>query len=140
MVILQPDISAMNDISTREDIEKLVNTFYDRVKTDGTIGFIFHQIVGEDWSHHLPVMYSFWETVLLAVPGYMGNPVKKHIDLDNRIRLEPQHFARWLQLWEATVDELFAGEIADMAKSKGMMLLNMIKMKVEMARGGFAVL
>ncbi|MDD0858769.1 hypothetical protein NHF46_15535 [Arthrobacter alpinus] len=27
-----------------------------------------------------------------------------------------EHFNRWLQLWTSTVDELFAGEKAEMAK------------------------
>jgi hemoglobin len=118
------------DIENRQNIELLVNTFYDNVRKDDTIGYIFDQVIGDDWSHHLPIMYRFWESVLLSKPGYMGNPVKKHMDLDKRIPLEQKHFDRWLALWHQTVDELFAGEIADMAKNKGSLMANLIQIKV----------
>jgi hemoglobin len=123
-----------NDIATREDIELLINTFYDDVKKDEKIGFIFNEIIGADWSHHLPIMYRFWESVLFSKPGYEGNPMKKHIDLDKKIPLDKSHFERWLELWTATVDNLFAGEIADLAKYRAGLMANLINIKVEMGR------
>src|SRR5690606_17161256 len=107
-----------SDIQTRGDIETLVNDFYDKVKADETIGFIFHQVIGEDWSHHLPIMYSFWETILMNKAGYTGNPVQKHIAIDKQIPLSDTHYQTWLKLWEETVDELFAGERANEAKKR----------------------
>src|SRR5437879_3670770 len=105
------------DIITSEDIRLLVNNFYDRVKKDGMIGFIFNDIIGDDWSHHLPVMYQFWETILLGKPGYIGNPVKKHIDIDKSIPLREKHYKRWLESWNDTVDNLFTGPVAEEAKN-----------------------
>ena len=32
------------DIRNRKDIEKLVNTFYDKVKTDEVIGYLFNDV------------------------------------------------------------------------------------------------
>jgi hemoglobin len=69
------------------------------VRKDDKIGFIFNDIIGEDWSHHLPVMYQFWDMVLFSTPGYAGNPTKKHVDIDKRIPLNKEHFDRWLELW-----------------------------------------
>ena len=83
------------DIATRADIEHLVNTFYDEVKADDTIGYIFNKIIGDDWSKHLPIMYQFWETVLFGKAGYVGNPVRKHVELDKQMPLEQQHCAFW---------------------------------------------
>ena len=125
-----------HDIRDKSDIELLVNSFYDRVKKDALIGFIFNNTIGPDWSHHLPIMYHFWNMVLFSAPGYAGSPVKKHVDLDKNIRLEKEHFERWQQLWDGTVDELFAGEIADMAKNKASLMANLISIKVEMGRTG----
>ena len=34
-----------------------------------------------------------------------------------KVPLRAGHFERWLVLWRATVDELFAGERAELAKS-----------------------
>ncbi|MCW3121825.1 MAG: hypothetical protein JWQ38_1317 [Flavipsychrobacter sp.] len=122
------------DIVETVDIELLIDTFYDRVKQDATIGHIFSTIIGDDWSHHLPVMYRFWESVLFSKPGYTGNPIKKHIDIDKRIPFEKAHFDRWLELWNETVDSLFDGEIAAQAKNRAMLMANLISMKVEMSR------
>lgn len=130
----------MQDINNRQDVEQLVNTFYDKVKADTTIGHIFQTIIGDDWSHHLPVMYSFWETVLFGKAGYVGNPIKKHIDLDKQIPLEKAHYDRWQALWNETVDTLFAGPIADDAKYKAGNMVNLISMKVVMARDGKSIM
>ena len=73
------------DIENIADIEILVNSFYDKVKQDDKIGFIFNQIIGSDWSHHLPRMYHFWNMVLFSQPGYGGNPTRVHVDLDKKI-------------------------------------------------------
>lgn len=130
----------IQDITNRQDVEQLVNTFYDKVKADATIGHIFHTIIGEDWSHHLPIMYNFWETVLLGKAGYVGNPIKKHIELDKQIPLEKAHYDKWQALWNETVDTLFAGPIADDAKYKAGNMVNLISMKVVMARDGKSII
>ena len=122
------------DIATRADIELLINSFYDIVKEDDTIGYIFNDIIGDDWSAHLPVMYGFWESVLFSNPGYTGNPIKKHIDIDKQMPMEKVHFDRWLVLWNETVDKLFAGITADEAKNRAMLMANLISMKVIMSR------
>mgnify|MGYP000867379736 CR=1 FL=1 len=122
------------DIQSRQDIELLVDTFYDVVKADGTIGFIFHDIIGDDWSHHLPVMYQFWETVLLGKAGYSGNPVQKHIAIDKNIKLLPEHFDRWQSIWNSTVDSLYAGAVAEDAKKKAATMIQLMSMKIDMAR------
>jgi len=124
------------DIANKADIEILINSFYDKVKTDDTIGFIFNQIIGNDWSHHLPVMYHFWNMVLFSQPGYGGNPTRTHVDLDKKIQLQKEHFDRWLLLWNETIDSLYEGEIANEAKNRGMLMANLISIKVEMGRDG----
>jgi len=53
------------DIENRTDIEQLVRSFYDKVNTDDTIGYIFNDIAKVNWEKHFPVMFDFWENVLL---------------------------------------------------------------------------
>jgi hemoglobin len=130
----------MSDIETRQDIELLVNTFYDKVKQDETIGFIFQQIIGADWSQHLPIMYAFWETIILHKAGYTGNPVKKHIDIDQKIPLQEEHYTRWVALWTATVNSLFTGVNADEIKNRASLMMNLISIKVQMARQGKTIM
>jgi len=126
----------MHDIENRQDIEILINSFYDKVKKDETIGFIFNNIIGDDWSHHLPIMYNFWDMVLFSKPGYGGNPTRAHVDMDKRIPLEQEHFDRWLELWNGTIDGLFTGENADQAKNRGALMANLIRIKIQMSRDG----
>ncbi|HXS36921.1 MAG TPA: group III truncated hemoglobin [Flavipsychrobacter sp.] len=128
------------DIQDRSDIEQLVNSFYDKVKKDNDIGPIFLNIIGNDWSHHLPIMYQFWETILLGVPGYTGNPVKKHMEIDRKIHLEDKHYAKWILLWTETVDELFTGSIAEEAKKRAKLMMDLISYKVSWAREGKTIL
>lgn len=130
----------MNDITNRSDIEQLIDAFYGKVRNDEQIGHIFNTIIGDNWNHHLPIMYQFWDMVLFSAAGYAGSPVRKHTDIDKRIPLEKAHFDRWLQLWNETVDAMYAGEIADMAKNKASLMANLIHMKVEMSREGFETL
>src|ERR687893_572478 len=57
-----------------------------------------------------------WETILLGAPSYRGGAFAPHAAIHQRAELTRGHFDRWLQLWFGTVDELFAGETADLAK------------------------
>ena len=102
------------DITTTDDVKLLVDSFYDKVNRDELLAPIFNDIAQIDWDHHLPKMYAFWSNVLLRIPGYHGAPFPMHER--HRAHLTPQQFTRWLQLFEGTVDEHFAGEIADSAK------------------------
>lgn len=130
----------MRDIENRADIETLINSFYTTARKDDLLGPIFNTIIGEDWSHHLPRMYDFWNMVIFAAPGYSGNPIRKHVDTDRRMPMNKEHFDRWLELWTATVNNLFEGEYADIAKNKAGLMAQMIHIKVEMARKGFETL
>ena len=93
------------DISTSEDIRTLIDAFYEKVKDDDVIGFIFNDIAKVDWPKHLPRMYAFWEFLLLGQDTYKGNPMEVHQKLHNNLKLTDAHFTRWLQLFHATVDE-----------------------------------
>jgi len=73
--LISCDIRFMKrDIEQRSDIELLVNSFYDKVKQDIIIGYIFNDVAKVHWEHHLPVMYNFWEGVIFNKNLYDGNP------------------------------------------------------------------
>jgi hemoglobin len=98
------------DIKTTEDIQKVVDAFYNKVNSDPVIGPYFSEL---DWSKHLPTMYRFWSTVILHQEGYKGNPFEKHLKLPE---LKEKHFERWVSLFTTTVDELFEGTVANEMK------------------------
>src|SRR6266849_4870908 len=101
-----------NDISNRQDIEILINRFYDKVRKDEVMGYIFNDIAKVDWPKHIPVMYDFWESVLFYTATYNGNPMLLHQQLNDKTPLTTHHFQNWLRLFTITVDELFTGEKA----------------------------
>jgi hemoglobin len=107
----------LRDIEDRADCERLVRAFYGRALVDPIIGWIFVDIAKLDVEAHVPQIASFWETILLGSRSYAGGAFAPHAALNARVRLRAGHFERWLVLWRATVDELFAGERAELAKA-----------------------
>ncbi len=107
----------MGDIEERADVERLVRAFYERALGDPVIGFLFTDVAHLDLEAHLPHVASFWETILLGARSYGGGAFAPHAALHARAPLRPGHFARWLALWRATVDGLFAGPRAEEAKA-----------------------
>jgi hemoglobin len=117
--MVQVDVSDERpDIETREDCERLVRAFYGRALHDPMIGWIFTDVARLDLDEHVPVITSFWETMLLGARSYGGGAFAPHAHLHHVTGgLRRPHFERWLMLWRATVDELFAGERAEEAKA-----------------------
>jgi hemoglobin len=109
--------SEIHDIENRSDCERLVRAFYGRALTDPVIGFIFVDVAKLDLEAHVPQIASFWETILLGAQSYRGGAFAPHAVLHAKVGLRAGHFERWLWLWRQTVDELFAGDRAELAKS-----------------------
>ncbi len=127
------------DIQSRKDIELLINSFYEKVKKDDTIGFIFNGIARVNWEQHLPIMFDFWETILLDAASYRKNVMEVHYTLNRKISLEEKHFQRWLQLFFETVDELFTGNIATMAKTKAKSIAGLMQYKMKQENIGLNI-
>jgi hemoglobin len=119
-----------SDIEGRADIERLINSFYDKVKSDDVIGFIFNDIAKVNWEKHLPVMYDFWENIIFLTNKYVGNPMNVHLQLNEQVPLKSEHFQRWLLLFTGTVDELFEGKKADIAKQKAVSIATIMETKI----------
>lgn len=119
------------DISTPEDIKIVVDAFYNDVKSDTVIGYFFTDVAKVDWNEHLPKMYKFWEFALLGNTVYKGNPMIKHTTLNAKEPLIKSHFERWTELWEATIDKYYEGEIANRAKERGQLMKTVMLVKIE---------
>lgn len=124
----------MKNLESREDIELLVNSFYDKVVKDEVIGFFFKDIVHVDFKKHLPKMYSFWESILFGQMSYKGNPMAVHFPINQLEAMEKKHFEQWLKLWKQTIEENFTGLNASMAITKSENIANLMSYKMEMAR------
>ncbi|MBL4727037.1 MAG: group III truncated hemoglobin [Rhizobiaceae bacterium] len=85
-----------------EYISRLVDTFYDRIRDDETLGPIFLDNVS-NWDVHMPKMKDFWSSVALHSSRYSGRPVPAHVKLLKDV--EPRHFELWLALFEKTLED-----------------------------------
>jgi hemoglobin len=107
----------VQDIETRADCERLVRAFYERAFADDMIGFLFTDVARLDLEAHVPRITSFWETILLGARTYGGGAFAPHAALHAKVPLRSAHFRRWVTIWRATVDDLFTGERAELAKA-----------------------
>jgi hemoglobin len=119
------------DISTKQDIELLVNSFYDKVRNNKIIGYIFNDIAKVNWESHLPKMYAFWSGLLLGETGFSGNPMQKHIALSKIAPMTEIEFAEWLRLFILNTDELFEGPKTEEAKERAGNIARLMLHKIE---------
>jgi hemoglobin len=102
------------EILSREDVQILVDQFYARVNQDPLLSPVFNDFAKVDWAAHLPKMYTFWSSILLGDYSYKGRPFPPHAQLPAK----KVHYDRWLKLFTETVDSLFVGEKAELAKKR----------------------
>jgi len=127
------------DIGNREDIILLVDSFYQKVQLDHAIGHIFNEIIKIAWSHHLPKMYDFWESLLFGKATYKGNPMLTHFDINHKIALRTVEFDAWKNLFFTTVDDLFAGENAETIKRKAQSIADLMQFKLNEPKSRFNI-
>ncbi len=118
------------DISTREHIRTLVDTFYAQVRIDPLLGGIFNGVIGDRWPQHLEKMYTFWGTILINEASYSGAPFRPHAQLP----VQQLHFDRWLDLFHGTVDSLFSGPVADLAHMNAERMAEMFMARITTLR------
>jgi hemoglobin len=118
---------SVNDITSLDDIKLFVDAFYTQVQQDQLIGPIFNSVIQDRWPVHLEKMYGFWQTVLLNERAYSGSPFPPHAKLP----IEKQHFDRWLELFNSTIDINFKGDKADEAKWRAAKMAEMFRYKID---------
>ena len=75
-------------------------------------------------------MYDFWQNIIFHTGGYTGNPMRIHMNLHKQAPMKKEHFDRWLQLFTATVDELFEGEKAEQAKQRALSIATVMQINI----------
>ncbi len=117
----------MRDIETEQDIKLFLDAFYEKVKVDDTIAYLFNEVANLDWEAHMPKIYAFWEGVLLGKPGFAGDVMGAHIRLNQLAPLTTAHFDRWIALFTETVHQMHQGPKAEEAINRA----NMIRRTME---------
>src|SRR5437763_13091121 len=103
---------------SEQDIRRLLDLFYARVRADAVLGPIFEQAIGTtdaDWVPHMSKLADFWSSVIRGSGRYHGDPFSAHLALPD---LQPPMFDRWLGLFEAACDEIFPQATANAFKER----------------------
>lgn len=112
----------MKEIESTKDITLLIELFYDKLLHDEETRPLFEQL---DLKAHIPRVVQFWAFILLDSPGYQANMMEKHAHLP----LTESLFEKWLFLFHQTIDELYTGEKAELAKQRSTLIAWTMKSK-----------
>jgi hemoglobin len=119
-----------HDVTNLDDIIVFVDEFYRKVSDDDLIGPVFNSVI-QDWHPHLEKMYKFWNAALFGVPGFKGNPFARHAPLP----ISGPHFDRWMELFKATIDAHFEGQMAEEVKHRAGLMADMFLKRLEDRKG-----
>ena len=112
---MQYKLNAMSDIKDEDDVELFVRSFYARALKDEQLAPFFKHM---NFEKHIPKMIHFWAFVLLDGGGYKTDVTQLHINMP----IEKEHFERWIELFNGTIDSLFEGEKAKSAKDRAFVM------------------
>jgi hemoglobin len=118
------NLPAIEERLSEEDIGRLVDAFYDKVRVDPQLGPVFNNAI-DDWGPHLATMRKFWSSVMLTSGRYKGNPVAVHQRVSG---IEFQLFERWLALFDETCREMFDRDLAGVFGGKARRIAESLKL------------
>lgn len=101
-------------------VSELVDRFYARIREDDLVGPVFAERIAE-WGPHLDQMKRFWRSILFSSGEYLGNPMMKHLVID---ALDRAMFARWLELFDATLRDLGSDDAREHVHARARMIAN----------------
>ncbi len=125
----------IKDIENRLDVKILVIQFYEKIRSDKLLGPIFNATI-KNWPEHLKHLTDFWETQLFFVAKFKGNPLKKHVEVDNQTNhtIRANNFGKCLNYWFETIDFLFEGGRVQEAKNRARKMGSHLYLKLFEAR------
>jgi len=102
-----------------------MTAFYEKAIKDQELGPFFINEIGdditdEDWTDHIELLADFWLAKLLGEDTYYGNFVGAHVKMPP---IKRESFARWLELFSQTADEVYAPDTAELFKIKAIALV-----------------
>lgn len=120
----------MKDITSRKDIEFLMQAFYKDAFINPEIGVFFTEIAKINLEEHIPEITDFWEQQLFRTAGYKKNVIQIHKNLDHKKAIHKIHFDTWLSLFRNTVDANFKGEKAELIKTRALSIATVMQLKI----------
>ena len=111
----------------QDDIRRLVDEFYARIRADPELAPVFERAIPGDWAPHPATMRDFWSSAMLMSGRYKRNPVAKHLRLQG---MEPRLLGRWLKLFNETCEELFDDSVSASFRAKAGRIAESLKLSL----------
>lgn len=111
-------------------IGRLARSFYDEVRRDPVLGPIFAARI-RDWDRHIAKMCDFWSSVALLSGRYHGRPIQAHLSLP----IDAGHFARWLEIFEATARRVCPPAAAEHFLERARRIAESLELGMAVCRG-----
>lgn len=104
------------DLDTPETIKVFVEEFYEKVLADEILAPIFIDVAKINIEEHFLKIRSYWEKMLLKNPEYKRHMMNIHRAVHANFPFTDKEFERWVALFLETIEEKYAGPMADRAK------------------------
>lgn len=114
----------------QHQLAALVKNFYAKVDQDPLLGPIFNEVAKVNWDDHIPKIAQFWNSVMLGARGYKGNPMLKHLELNKKVKLKPEHFEHWLRLFTQEAESALPKESAALITQRAHMIADNIQKRL----------
>ena len=93
-----------------QQLQRVIDEFYARVRADAELGPIFDSIIGQRWGPHIARIMAFWRTATRLGSGYKGRDfMPAHL---RHLSIRAEQLPRWLTLFRATCHDICAPEDA----------------------------
>jgi hemoglobin len=102
-----------------------MTSFYEKAIHDQELAPFFIDEIGndltdEDWIEHIELLADFWLAKMLGEDTYYGNFVGAHVKMPH---IKRESYAKWLELFSQTADEVYGADIAELFKKKAVQLV-----------------
>lgn len=94
------------------------------MQNDEILRPIFNDVAKVDWTHHIPLICQFWNSIMLKTNEYHGNAYRKHTMLGEKINITETHFSRWLILFQEEAFKHLPETEAKLIADKASMIAN----------------
>jgi len=118
------------DIESREELEMFLRAFYKKAFVDDLIGHFFTEVVPLDLKTHIPVIASFWESIVFNKHSYRKNVMEVHQHIHHLSKIEKRHLERWVKLFTETLDERFTGSKTELMKQRARSIATLMDIKL----------
>lgn len=112
-------------------IERLVHTFYGRVRAHPVLGPIFNAAI-DDWDAHLAKLCDFWSSVTLMTGRFHGSPMAAHVKAGT---VHTEHFPIWLDLFAETARDVCPPPAAALFIERSKMIGRSLSLGLAVSRG-----